>query len=102
MEFVPDRPKTQKMCNEAVCRGQHALQFVPDWFVVLQCDVKTLMIMIILLGGAMHIKNESLNKRRTPTHCLASIKMVELVCVRRREKRKRKIVGINVGLFCVW
>ena len=31
-------------------------------------------------------------------HCLASIKMVGLVYVRRRKPRDRKIVGINIDL----
>ena len=58
--------------------------------------------MIILLGGAMHIKNERLkkpHKRRALAYCLAPITMVGLVYVRRQEKRDRKIVGINMGFF---
>ena len=43
--------------------------------------------------------SKSLNKRRVNAHCLAPIKTLGLVHVRRREKRDRKIVGINIGLF---
>ena len=47
-----------------------------------------IMMMINLIGGTMVIKNgsKSKNKRRIFTHYLVSIKMVGLVCVRRREK----------------
>ena len=42
--------------------------------------------------------SKSLIKRKTLTHCLAPIKVLGLVHVR-REKRDRKIVGINHGPF---
>ena len=42
---------------------------------------------------------ESKNRRRINAHCLASIKMVGLVHVRRREKRDRKIVEVTDSCF---
>ena len=42
---------------------------------------------------------ESTNRKRVNAYCLASIKVVGLVCPQRREKRDRKIVGINMDLF---
>ena len=57
---------------------------------------------ISLLRGTMVIKNEkpkSKNKRRTFTHCLAPIKVLELVYVGGRKTRNRKIVEINMDLF---
>ena len=51
--------------------------------------VNIVMMIMRLLGGMMNIKNGRLkkqNKRGTPTHYLASIKMVGLVYVRKRKK----------------
>ena len=49
--------------------------------------ITMLMVMTInFLGGMMAVKtkgSKNLNKRRTLTHCLASVKMVGLVYVRR-------------------
>ena len=42
---------------------------------------------------------KSLNKRRTFTHCLAPIKVLELGYARRQKTRNRKIVGKSIGLF---
>ena len=33
LKFVPDRFKTQKMCDQAVKEDSSSLKFVPDWFV---------------------------------------------------------------------
>ena len=55
-----------------------------------------------LLSGRMVIKNVKLKKRRLRgalTHCLAPIKILELVHVRRREKRDRKIVEVTDSCF---
>ena len=45
--------------------------------------------------------SKSLNKRRALTHCLASIKILGLVYLQGQKKRDRKIVGINMDLFCI-
>ena len=61
-----------------------------------------IMIIMDILSGMMVIKNALLknkNKRRVNAYCLASLKMVGLMHVRRREKRDRKIVGISMYLF---
>ena len=46
--------------------------------------------------------SKSINKRRALTHRLVCLKVLGLVYVRRWKKRDRKIVRINIGLFCVW
>ena len=33
LPFVPDRFKTQEMCDKAVCKYPWLLEFAPDWFV---------------------------------------------------------------------
>ena len=61
-----------------------------------------IIMMINLLNGTMGIKKKgpkSLNKRRVNAYCLAPIKMVGLVYVKRGKKRDRKIVGIGMELF---
>ena len=35
MEFVPDKYKTQEMCDKAIAEGPWSLIYVPDWFVML-------------------------------------------------------------------
>ena len=88
---VPDNLKTHRMCIRAAEGGPGFLEYVPDWFQTQQqlkiwhdddgyyYDDKL---------NTMVIKNgsKSKNRRRIFTYCLASIKMVGLVCVRRREK----------------
>ena len=36
MEYVPDRLKTQEICNKVIEVGPFSLQYVPDWFVTQQ------------------------------------------------------------------
>ena len=53
-------------------------------------------IMIRLLSVTIAIKNARLkkqNKRRVNAHCLAPIKMVGLVHVRKRKKKTEKLLG---------
>ena len=45
--------------------------------------------------------SKSLNKKRALTHCLAPIKVLKLVFVRRRKKRNRKIVETKYRPFFV-
>ena len=33
LALVPDRLKTEEMCNKAVCKDPWLLKYVPDWFV---------------------------------------------------------------------
>ena len=81
--LIPDRFKTQEMCIRAAKEvyGSCTVLLIGLWCYE-KCSVKTLIIMIILLGGAMYIK-KSLNKRRVNAYCLASIKMMGLVYFRR-------------------
>ena len=46
-------------------------------------------------------KAQKKKNKRALTHCLASLKMVGLVCSGGRKKRSKIIVGVNVDLFCV-
>ena len=86
LAFIPDHFKTQEICERVVEEGSYMQMFVPDhfktkmcekavkaypwllWYVLIdlwyykKCGVKTLMLLIILLGGEMHIKNERLKK----------------------------------------
>ena len=64
----------------------------------------TIIIVMImtLLKGTKGIKKEgpeSTNEKRVNAYCFTHIRMVELVHDRRREKRDRKIIGINIGVF---
>ena len=66
MIFIPDRIKTQKMCDTAVKDNPYSLfslSLIGLWYYK-KCGVKTLMIMIFLLGGAMHIKNERFKNQK--------------------------------------
>ena len=72
--------------------GPWLLNYVPDWFVTQQ-QVKM-----------WHDDSEYHDKDRLIEwyhgyNCLAPIKMAGLVYVRRKEKRDRKILGINIGFF---
>ena len=72
--------------------GPWLLNYVPDWFVTQQ-QVKM-----------WHDDSEYHDKDRLIEwyhgyNCLALIKMAGLVYVRRKEKRDRNILGINIGFF---
>ena len=64
--LIPDRFKTQKMCIRAVKTGpwRGCTVSLIGLCCYKKCGVKTLMIMIILLGGAMHNKNERLKEQK--------------------------------------
>ena len=47
LEPVPNRYKTQEMCNIAVDNYAHALEFVPDWYKTEKCVIKLLIITIL-------------------------------------------------------
>ena len=112
LTYIPDHLKTEKMYYKAVKDDSSSLQFVSDWFISrgwVDCGMMTTMMMMMIkikvLNGTMVIKKKGSkfkNKRRALTHCLAPIKVVELVYTSRRKKRDRKIVEITVGFFCVW
>ena len=55
--------KTQEMCIWVIkeAHGDYTMSLIGLWYYK-KCGVKTLIIMIILLGGAMHIKNKRLKK----------------------------------------
>ena len=117
LEDIPDHLKTREMCDRAVRDHFFSLQYVPDWFVTQQ------QIKIWHDDSEYHdddkffewydgYKKRKAQKAKTKDElmpiawhpsrwwdCLASIKMVGLVCPRRREKRDRKIVDINMGFF---
>ena len=108
LQSIPDHLKTQEICDDAVCRDLFFLQFIPDYFVTQQqlkiwhdynvyyYDDK----LIEWYNGYKKKKGpKSLNKRRVNAYCLAPIKMVGLVYVKRGKKRDRKIVGIGMELF---
>ena len=71
LEFVPDRHKTQEMCNEEVQKKPYLVEYVPDGF-VLQGQLKILddckgfwnNFMIALIRGMIVIKNARLKKQR--------------------------------------
>ena len=110
--YVPDCFKTQEICDKTVTDDSFYFQFVSDWFItkewidmwyddMMMMVIIGMMIKIIFLSGKTQ-SSKSLNKRRALTHCLAPIKVLRLLCVRRWKKRDRKIVGINIDLFCSW
>ena len=123
LTYIPDHLKTEKMYYKAVKDDSSSLQFVSDWFISrgwVDCGMMTTMMMMLVIGvmmmmmmmikinflnGTMVMKkkgSKSKNKRRALTHCLAPIKVEELVYTNRRKKRDRKIVEITMGFFCVW
>ena len=80
---IPDRFKTQEMCDKVVKDDSSSLQFVPDWLVTqeqisLWADdiffrwfydgndkfISLMMMKIILLSGMMVIKDERLKKQK--------------------------------------
>ena len=71
--YVPDHFKNQEMCDKAVRDDAFSLVCVPDWF--------------------------GKQKKRVNPDCMAPIKMVGLVHVRRGEKRGRKIVEVTDSCF---
>ena len=90
LKFVPDPVKTQEMCYNAVRGDAFYLRYVPDYYVPdysnnKKYDMMTMIItmMMNLVSGMIGIKNarpKKKNKRRTSTHCLASINVAGLVC----------------------
>ena len=91
--LIRDRLKTQEMCIRAVKVDPWQLYDVPDWFVVLQKmwhedfhdddddDDDDDEIIKWYNGYKKTQGSKSKNKRRTFTHCLASIKVFGLVYV---------------------
>ena len=111
LPLVPDRLKTQEMCEKVVEKYLWLLKYVPDWFLTHQqikiwhdndgyCNDDEL---IKWWNGYQKTQGpESKNKRRTFTRYLAPIKVVGFVCSWGWEKRNRNVVGIKHGPFCVW
>ena len=96
--LIRDRLKTQEMCIRAVKVDPWQLYDVPDWFVVLQKmwhedfhdddddDDDDDEIIKWYDGYKKTQGSKSKNKRRTFTHCLASIKVFGLVYVWRQKE----------------
>ena len=88
------------MCDKAVKNDTFSLVCVPDWFVAQQ------QIELWDDDDEYYVDDEILKwyegykERKTQkANCLASIKVVGLVLVRRREKRDRKIVEVKESCF---
>ena len=87
LKFVPGHYKIKEMCNKVVKKDdRYFLQYVPNWFVTreqIQMGHDAYYDNFFLRSGMKAIKKQgskSLNKRRTFAYCLASIKVVVLVC----------------------
>ena len=120
LESVPDQYITQEMCNEIMHIWSQPIFLIPnrlkhkrcaisqcgnnlfrDVCSRLVCDTTTASKIMAWWRwwwsycGTMVIKIAmSRKQKRVNAYCLASIKMVELVCSWRREKRDRKIVEV--------
>ena len=108
LKFVPDHFNTKEICDKAVRDDSSSLQYVPDWFVTSEqiqmwydkseyCDnffkwhngykkrkAQKASIKEELLPIALH-------PSRWQDWCMSEDK----------KKKNRKIVGINIGPFCV-
>ena len=100
--FAPDQYKTREMCDKVVTHDPYTLQYVPDQFVTqqqakIQYDDVNPYNDDKLTGCLLKTQGqESKNRRRVNAYCLAPIRMVGLVHVRRREKKRQK----NCGSSC--
>ena len=117
LKYVPDHFKTEKMCVKAFKKETEALEHVPDHFKTggrckraIEADLCTLVFCPDWFVTQEQIKSwydddyddeapglsktqgsKRLLKRRALTYCLASIKVLGLVYIRRQNKRDRKI-----------
>ena len=108
LKFVPDHFNTEEICDKAVRDDPSSLQYVPDWFVTSEqiqmwydkseyCDnfFKWYNGYKKRKAQKASIKEELLPIARHPSRwrdwCMSEYK----------KKKNRKIVGINIGPFCV-
>ena len=106
----------QVICDKAVRDDPSSLQYVPDWFVTREGvdmwhgdyydddgnhwdDNDNEGKFFEWYDGYKKQKAQKASIKRVNTDCLASIKTLGLVYVRRRKKRNRKIMEVNIGLF---
>ena len=47
IKYLPDRYKTHEMCDKAIDDDPHALEFVPDRYKTKKCVIKLLMIILL-------------------------------------------------------
>ena len=92
LEFVPYQYKTQRMCERTIEKKSWSLEYFPDWFVTQQqikiwhdddeyCNDDEITEWYDSYKKTKGSK--SLNSRRALTYCLAPIKALGLVYVRR-------------------
>ena len=91
---IPDLFKTQEMCNKAVKDDFFPLQFVPDWFIRRDWVDMWHDDYYDDDGGHWDDDDEDkffewcdgYKKQKDLTHCLAPIKVLGLVYIRKRKK----------------
>ena len=102
---IPDHFKTQKICDQAVKDNSSSLQFVPDWFVTREC--MWMWYDYYCDEDGDHWDNDDdkdkffdwydgykkCKVQKTFTYCLASIKVLGLVCQKMKNKRQKNCGG---------
>ena len=116
---IPDHFKSQAICDQAVKEDSSSLQFVPDWFV--KKEQMWIWYDDYYNDDGDHqdndddedkffewydgYKNEKLKKQRLRKNSCLLLGIHQSggigVCQKMKKKRNRKIVGKNLGLFCV-
>ena len=92
LEDVPDHFKTQKMCDAVVMEDLLLLRYVPDWFVTQQqVKLRGDRLTAWYEGYQKRKAQKAKNKRRVNAYCLAPIKILGLVYVRRRKRETEKL-----------
>ena len=104
LRIIPDYFKLREMCDKVVARNPYMLEHIPHWFVTQQeiwpWDDDYHDEFIKWYEGYQKRKaQKKKNRRRINAYCLASIKVVGLVCSWWRKNIDRKIVKVNMGFF---